>query len=242
MAKDASHLVTDPSEIASLLSSLHRQHASVTINFHGRSQHYASMLVEVDRDQKVFYLDEFNPPSGHKLALAGESFGVRANTQGLSIFFSQCQAISVLEDEKGLVYKVAFPTAVQHNQKREAYRARVLASMQAPITLLAYERGKPIQGRLVDLSNGGCNLICEELPDPPLRNMEIFEELTLDVKDFERSITVPAEIRRISADEKKETVHCGIRFINVDGATQAEIDRLVMFLQREALRLDSGRD
>lgn len=241
--KDANeHLVTDPYEIASLLSLLHRQHASITVNFRGQSQHYASMILGVDRNQKVFYLDEFNPPSGHKRALAGETFSVRASTSGLSIFFNHCQLSSVIEEEDGAVYKLALPEVVRHNQKREAFRARVLASMRAPITLLSYEREKPISGRLVDLSNGGCNLVCDGAIDPPFRNMEIFEELTLDVEDFERSVTVPAEIRRVSYDSHKEVTHCGFRFINVDGSTQAEVDRLVMFLQREALRLDSGRD
>ncbi|MDR9467729.1 flagellar regulator YcgR PilZN domain-containing protein [Marinospirillum sp.] len=236
------HLVTDPSEIASLLSMLHRQHASITINFRGQSQHYASMILDVDRKQQVFYLDEFNPPSGHKRALAGEIFSVRATTSGLSIFFNHCQLISVIEEEDGAIYKVALPKVVRHDQKREAYRARVLASMRAPISLLSYEREEPISGRLIDLSNGGCNLVCEQPVEPPFRNLEIFEELTLDVEDFERTVTVAAEARRISYDEKKKVTHCGLRFINVDGATQAEIDRLVMFLQREALRLDSGRD
>jgi len=241
--KDADeHLVTDPSEIASLLSLLHRQHASITVNFRGQSQHYASMILEVDRKQQVFYLDEFNPPSGHKRALAGEVFSVRASTSGLSIFFNHCQLISVIEEEEGAVYKLALPKVIRHDQKREAYRARVLASMRAPITLLSYEREDPLPGRLVDLSNGGCNLLLEGAIDPPLRNMEIFEELTLDVEGFERKVTVPAEARRISYDEKKKATLCGLRFIHVDGADQAEIDRLVMFLQREALRLDSSRD
>ena len=236
------HLVTDPAEIASLLSLLHRQHASITVNFRGQSQHYASMILEVDRDQQVFFLDEFNPPSGHKRALAGEIFSVRASTSGLSIFFSHCQPISVIEEEEGAVYKVALPKVVRHDQKREAYRARVLASMQAPITLLAYEREDPLPGYLIDLSNGGCNLLLEGAIEPPVRNMEIFEELTLDVEDFERSVTVAAEVRRVSFDAKKNATLCGLRFIHVDGSTQAEIDRLVMFLQREALRLDSSRD
>lgn len=235
------HLVTDPSEIASLLSLLHRQHASITINFHGQSQHYASMILEVDRNQQAFFLDEFNPPSGHKRAMAGEIFSVRASTSGLSIFFSHCQLISVIEEDEGAVYKVALPKVLRHDQKREAFRARVLASMRAPVTLLSYEREKPIPGRLIDLSNGGCNLVCEQLVEPPFRNLEIFEELTLDIKDFERSVTVAAEARRVSYDEHKQVTRCGFRFINVDGATQAEIDRLVMFLQREAARLDVGR-
>lgn len=236
------HLITDPSEIARLLSLLYRQHASITVNFHGHSQHYASMILDIDRNKQVFFLDELNPPSGHKRALAGETFSIRASTRGLSTFFNDCQLLGVSDEEKGAIYEVALPRWVRHDQKREAFRARVLASMTAKTLLFAYERQQAIPGRLLDLSSGGCNLVCEGSIDRPFRNLEIFEELTLDVKDFERSITLPAEIRRLSFDESKQLTHCGLRFINVDGATQAEVDRLVMFLQREALRLDSGRD
>ncbi|SFB98058.1 c-di-GMP-binding flagellar brake protein YcgR, contains PilZNR and PilZ domains [Marinospirillum celere] len=242
MAEGASeNLVSNPAEIASLLASLYRKHASITVNFRGKSQHYASMILDLDREEGVFYLDEFNPPSGHKRALSGEPFSIRASTQGLSIFFNHCQLLDIIKEEKGAIYKVAFPKLVKHDQKRQAFRARVLRSMSAPITLLSYERGEPFKGSLVDLSNGGCNFILNELVDPPLRDLEIFEELTLDIEDFERSITVAAEMRRISEDEQKEITSCGVRFINVDGSTQAEIDRLVMFLQREALRMDVSR-
>ncbi len=234
------NLVSNPAEIGSLLASLYRKHASVTVNFSGQSQHYASMILDLDRDEGFFLLDELNPPSGNKHLLNGESFSVRATAQGISIFFSHCQLLDIDRDEKGAIYKVAFPELVKHDQKREAYRARVLASMKAPIRLTSYQRGLSLKGSLVDISNGGCNLSLDQLVEPPLKEFEVFEDLVLNVEGFERSVTVAAEIRRVAADEHKGTTQCGVRFVHVEGSVQAEIDRLVMFLQREALRMDSA--
>lgn len=235
---DSEHIISRPAEIASILSSLQRHHSPMTVHFRGVDQSYLSLVLAVDRKEQVFYLDELNPPSGHKRALAGEEFSVRGAEEGISIFFSHCKVLKVIEEDDGAVYRVAFPKTLMHNQKRDAFRAHVMRSLEVPVSLLSYERQQPMPARLLDISSTGCKLEFETLVEPAFKPLEIFEEMTISLPEFEKEVTLPVEARHAIYNEHKSRTTCGFRFINVDGRTQAEIDRFVIFLQREARRMD----
>lgn len=235
---DSEHVISRPAEIASILSSLQRHHSPMTVHFRGVDQSYLSLILAVDRKEQVFYLDELNPPSGHKRAVAGEEFSIRGAEQGISIFFNHCKVIKVIEEDDGAVYRVAFPQSLMHNQKRDAFRAHVMRSLEVQVSLLSYERQQPLKARLLDISSTGCKLEFETLVEPAFKPLEIFEEMTINLPEFEKEVTLPVEARHAIYHENKNRTTCGFRFINVDGRTQAEIDRFVIFLQREARRLD----
>lgn len=241
MTSDAEHLLTRPAEIASVLSSLQRQRLPVTVSFRGVEQKFISLVLAVDRKEQVFYLDELNPPSGHKRILANEVFSVRGADQGITIFFTKCQAIKVLDEEDGAVYRVPFPSQLIHNQKRDAFRAGVMLGNNVPVSLLSLTRKEPMQPLLAtmkDISNTGCKLEFNSLIEPPFKELEIFEEMTINLKEFEKKITLKVEARHAVYDASKKRTTCGFRFLDADPSVQAEIDRFVIFLQREVRRVD----
>lgn len=241
MTNDAEHIITRPAEIASVLSSLQRQRSPVSIGFRGIDQKFLSLILAVDRDAQVFYLDELNPPSGHKRVLANEFFSVRGSEQGITVFFTECQAIKVLDEEDGAVYRVPFPTQLIHNQKRDAFRAHVMLSNKIPVSLLSLTRTEPMQplkATLKDISSTGCKLEFDSLIEPPFKELEIFEEMTINLKVFEKKLTLKVEARHAVYDEHRKRTTCGFRFYDPKPSVQAEIDRFVIFLQREARRVD----
>lgn len=240
MAKDldSEHFIAESAGIASVLSSLQRHNAPVSIHFRGSDQGFLSLILAVDRDQLVFYMDELSVPSAHNRMLAGEIFSVRGIDQGISIFFNNCKLMKLLDQEDGLVYKVAFPDNLMHNQKRDAFRAHVMRSMNLPVTLLSYDRQQPLPAQLIDVSSTGCKLEFPDLVDPAFKPMEVFEEMAIKLPEFGQEVILAVEARHAVYHEEKGRTTCGFRFIRVDGRTQALIDRFVVFLQREALRLD----
>lgn len=241
MTSDAEHIITRPAEVASILSSLQRQRSPVTINFKGIEQKYLSLILAVDRKEQVFYLDELNQPSGHKRMQASEEFSVRGTEQGITVFFTKCQAIKILDEEDGAVYRVPFPAQLIHNQKREAFRATVMLSNKIPVSLLSLTRKEPIQplrAILKDISSTGCKLEFDSLIEPPFKELEVFEEMTINLKAFEKKLTLKVEARHAVYNESRKRTSCGFRFLDTKPRVQAEIDRFVIFLQREALRLD----
>lgn len=231
------HLLNRPAEIASVLSSLERHRSPLSLHFATSGQDHASLVLGVDREKEEFYLDLPSLLAGQKAAESGERFTVRAVDQGVSIFFSGCQVKEVVELADGPVYVAAFPQQLIHNQKRDAFRVRIPLSYEIKADLLAYERKAPLMAQLVDLSHTGCQLLFSYLVAPPFQKREVFEELTLDLQAFEKKVTVAVEARHARYDDKKQRTLCGFRFIHVDGSTQAEIDRFVIFLQREQRRL-----
>lgn len=241
MSNDAEHIINRPAEVASVLSSLQRQHSPVTISFKGVEQKYLSLVLAVDRKEQVFYLDELNQASGHKRILANETFSVRGTDQGITVFFSKCQVIKVLDEKDGAVYRVPFPAELIHNQKRDAFRAAVMLGNNLPVTLLSFTRKEPLQplaARLMDMSSTGCKLEFDSLIEPHFKDLEVFEQMTINLKAFEKKLIVKVEARHAVYDEHKQRTTCGFRFVDTQPSMQAEIDRFVIFLQREARRID----
>ena len=241
MANNAEHIINRPAEVASVLSSLQRQRLPVTISFRGVEQKYLSLVLAVDRKEQVFYLDELNQASGHKRILANEVFSVRGADQGVTVFFSKCQAIKVLDEEDGAVYRVPFPTELIHNQKRDAFRAGVMLGNHLPVSLLSFTRKEPLQpliARLVDISSTGCKLEFDSLIEPHFKSLEVFDQMTINSKGFEKKLVVKVEARHAVYDEHKQRTTCGFRFIDTDPSMQTDLDRFVIFLQREARRVD----
>ncbi|NLW06190.1 MAG: hypothetical protein GX029_13360 [Pseudomonadaceae bacterium] len=241
MNSDAEHIINRPAEVASVLSSLQRQRSPLTISFRGVEQKYLSLLLAVDRKEQVFYLDELNQANGHKRILANEIFSVRATDQGITVFFTKCQVMDVLDEKEGAVYRVAFPSELIHNQKRDAFRAVVMLGNNMPVSLLSFTRKEPLQplsARLVDISSTGCKLEFDSLIEPHFKNFEVFEQLTINLKAFEQKLTLKVEARHAVYDEKNKRTSCGFRFMDTDARVQADIDRFVIFLQREARRMD----
>jgi len=241
MTSDAEHIITRPAEIASILSSLQRHRSPISVSFRGVDQKYLSLVLAVDREAQVFYLDELNPPSGHKRILANEQFSVRGTEQGITVFFTKCKVIEVLDEEDGAVYRVPFPSQLIHNQKRDAFRAHVMLGDNIPVTLLSLTRTEPVQplkASLKDISSTGCKLEFDSLIEPPFKDLEVFEEMTINLKAFEKRLTIKVEARHAVYDEHKKRTTCGFRFLDTDQKLQAEIDRFVIFLQREARRVE----
>lgn len=241
MTNNAEHIITRPAEVASVLHALQRQRAPVTVNFKGVDQKYLSLVLAVDREAQVFYLDELNNPSGHSRMQAGEEFSVRGIEQGITVFFTHCQVMNVLDEEDGAVYRVAFPSELIHNQKRDAFRANVMLSNKIPVNLLSYTRTEPLQplpAILKDISSTGCKLEFDSLIEPPFKDLEVFDEMSINLKAFEKKVTLKVEARHAVYNESKKRTTCGFRFMNTDPRVQAEIDRFVIFLQREARRVD----
>lgn len=241
MSVNTEHMINRPAEIASVLSSLQRQRSSITVSFKGVEQKYLSLVLAVDRKAQVFYLDELNQVSGHKRILAKATFAMRATDQGVTVFIPKCQAVKILDEKEGAVYRVPFPRELVHNQKRDAFRAMVLLGNHLPVSLLSFTRKEPLQplmARLMDMSSTGCRLEFDSLIKPQFKDLEIFEQMTLNLKAFEKKLVVKVEARHAIYDEEKNRTTCGFRFIDTEPSMQAEIDRFVIFLQREARRID----
>ena len=112
MSHDAEHIINRPAEVASVLNALQRQRSPITIRFKGVEHNYPSLLLAVDRKAQLFYLDELNDPAAHKRMVAKEVFSVRAVDQGISVFFTKCQVVEMLDETEGAVYRVAFPNEI----------------------------------------------------------------------------------------------------------------------------------
>lgn len=231
------YLVTRRAEMAYILRTLKRTHAQLNVSFASTQHVFASIVLDVNSSEGYFLLDELNPIHGHERLLAGQRFSVRASDQGVQIFFSGCKVTEVIQAHDGAMYKVAFPTSMIHHQRREAFRAHVGRTYHIPVRLNAAHREIILEGELLDISSTGCKVEFPFLVTPPFDELEEFDEMEIEVESQNILIRCSAEARYASYLEELETTHCGFRFLQIDGRSQREVDRFVVYLQREARRL-----
>lgn len=97
----------------------------------------------------------------------------------------------------------------------------------ATVSALVLHTGRrPVDGYLVDLSEGGLRVVC---PGRPPLSLGARVDATLDVRD--QTITVAAEVVRVADDGERTSA--GLRFVDVPSIHTDAIRRFVFARQRQ---------
>jgi c-di-GMP-binding flagellar brake protein YcgR len=86
------------------------------------------------------------------------------------------------------------------------------------------------------MSATGCKLRIQGDASMRLQLGQIYEHLTLQLPFG--SLTISAELRYLSYNDKLDITFAGMRFAKIDGLAQRQIERFVFQLQRDAKQQD----
>ena len=125
-----------------------------------------------------------------------------------------------------------------YQQRRNAFRALVPRALNAQVSLYSEERNQHFNGRLFDISIGGCRINFAGEISPEFIRSEIFERVSIRLPDG-GTINNPLKLKHASYIPEHRETTCGFEFLNMDKAGQRTVDRFVYFLQREARRLET---
>nr|WP_206684647.1 MULTISPECIES: flagellar brake protein [Pseudomonas] len=223
-------------EIVSTLRMLQESHDPLIITFHERSQRFQSYLVDIDRESNMIALDEMIPRDGERFLLAGEPFRIEGFHEGVRIAWESNGTLAIDESNGGRCYRGTLPDEVVYHQRRNAFRAALKLAQLVNIELAGEKLKVPLSGKLLDISATGCKLRFDGDITSGLQLGQVYDRF-LAALPF-GSMTTSVELRYLHHEERIDTTFAGVRFHNMSGLVQRQVERFVYQLQREARRFD----
>lgn len=230
-------VLTTPLEVAANLRMLQESHDPLIITFHERTQRFQSYLVNIDRDAGVIALDEMIPRDGERFLSAGEPFKVEGFHDGVRIAWESTDAWRIVDRDGERSYHGQMPSEVVYHQRRNAFRAALKLSQLIDVEMAGDKIIKyPVRGKLLDISATGCKLRFDGNISERLQLGQVYERFSAALPYG--SMVAPVELRYLHFEERIDTTFAGVRFHNMSGLVQRQVERFVYQLQREARRFD----
>jgi hypothetical protein len=224
-------------ECWSLLAALQMLRAHLWIGRVGEPTQGLSVILAADTDNQTWFLIDALRESGD--FVPGTALYFDTQVEGRRLRF-ECELAEVVAFDGGPAYRAIQPQVVLDQQRRNAYRVRVPASLRVPATLSSSSFRSP--GRVLDLSTRGCSTRVES----PL-SVDRGDPLRVQFKLGELDVSCSATVRHVEACPGAARI--GMEFDVVTaaapaparGATQPSADvpsleQAVARLQREILR------
>ncbi len=224
-----------PVEIQANLRLLQDSRDSLLITFADRNQRFQSFLVDIDRDRGMVALDELIPNTGERFLQNGEAFRVEAFHEGVRIAWECERPVQFGEHDGVPCYWAALPAEVLYHQRRNAYRASIKQSQPIAAEIAGEKLRAPLSGQLLDISATGAKLrFAGNVADAciPARSTKT------SAPSCHSAISSAIELRHVRFDEKLDATFAGVRFSEMSGLAQRQVDRFVYQLQREARRFE----
>lgn len=231
-------VLATPLEIAATLRLLLESHDPLIITFHERSQRFQSYITGIDRDGNSVTFDEMIPRDGERFLAAGEPFKVEGFHDGVRIAW-ECKAqLTTIDDPR--CYRGPLPEEVVYHQRRNAFRAALKLASLVNIEIGGERLKSPLRGKLLDISATGCKLRFEGDVSERMQLGQVYERFIAALPFG--NMTAPVELRHLHFEERINTTFAGVRFHNMSGLVQRQVERFVYQLQREARRFDKDDD
>lgn len=229
-------VLTTPLEIAGNLRMLQESHDPLIITFHERTQRFQSYVVNVDRENNSIALDEMIPRDGERFLLAGEPFRIEGFHEGVRIAWESNGPLTIDDSNGTRCYRGTLPDEVVYHQRRNAFRAALKLAQLVSIELGGEKLKVPLAGKLLDISATGCKLRFDGDISNGLQLGQVYDRFIAALPFG--NMTTSVELRYLHHEEKIDTTFAGVRFHNMSGLVQRQVERFVYQLQREARRFD----
>lgn len=226
--------VTDAKRLAGLLEGLRASRALLSVRIDDRSVSFNTALLKIDADEGVIYLDELVPAYGHRRVQPGSTLRVSGMLNRMPAHFSTL----VLETgrQKGVAYyRATLPTRLDYRQRRASFRVHVPRSYQVEVEFTTRE-GEAFQARMLDISQGGFAVTA--LRNAPVKVLDALEVDDLELPGM-KSFACKVQVRYLLAGRDDPTMRVGLRFTRIDVPAQRALARVIMDLEREAIRTRS---
>ncbi|MQU54033.1 flagellar brake protein [Pseudomonas sp. WS 5051] len=233
-------VLTTPLEIASNLRMLQESHDPLIITFQDRTQRFQSYVVDVNRESNTMALDEMIPRDGERFLEAGVPFKVEGFHDGVRIAWECTTALTIDDRHEHRCYRGAMPYEVVYHQRRNAFRAALRLANLVNVQVAGDKLKAPIKGKLLDVSATGCKLRFEGDISQGMQLGQVYERFSADLPFG--LMSTPVELRYLHFEERLNITFAGMRFHNISGAVQRQVERFVYQLQREARQFDKDDD
>lgn len=191
-------------------------------------QRMATGIVRVDEPHSQFMVDDFNPPPEHRLA-NGQAVHFSLTHMGVRCQFN-ASYIETVAMPGGNQHTFDYPKGIEHIQLRDAFRVQVGSLHPVRVTLTKTDQ-PTLTGLVVDLSASGARLRIDGLIRPQPHRGDEFEHCVLYLTDGAR-IAGSAKLMHWQYDINKDQTTLGIQLTGLNAATQRNLSRYLIDLQR----------
>ena len=220
------------------LRELARSHTFVEVRFTERNNvSYQSLILDLNVEGRYAVIDELFPSLG-KPVMPGEPVEIVSQGKGMPIqFHSEVLALEMIDGVPA--YKIALPTQLQANQRRQYFRVEVPDDMDLSVKLDLAENLSPLC-KVNNLSSAGINLRANRDISQYLKSSRVIEGIRIHLPDND-VINCDLEIRSYEY-RKTPSRHTivGGRLLSVSAPAQKKLDKILALFQRVMQKQQNG--
>ncbi|MCK2042918.1 PilZ domain-containing protein [Chromohalobacter sp. TMW 2.2308] len=172
---------------------------------------------------------------GETFQLMGQVDGAMLTTQTLAVneWREQGERLQVVCD---------YPQAVSVMHRRQSFRAALRAGMEVSVLLRVAGEETSYEGRLCNLSLGGCLIALPLAAAAAIKPEKAIESIRLTFPN-QRHFELPASVRHVRTDEAWTQAQAGCEFIGLSPAMERLVWYCVKEIERESARtvMHTGR-
>lgn len=222
-------LVSSPLSIGLLLERVMQQHGLLSVFPGEAGEAFTSVILAVEKGQRYMVLDELSPTSGQDLVRVDPRLRIEARLDGVELSFSG--RIAATGDQKPEYYKVPFPAAIEHRQKRNFHRASIPLSVCVPLALQT-ENGDTLRGELRDISVGGFSARLHAGSTDAVLKGTVMPRCLVTLPTAIR-VSATVEICHLVDGGDSQAVRVGARFYNLSRSDERHIEKFIAALERD---------
>ncbi|MCK0715477.1 HD domain-containing phosphohydrolase [Chromohalobacter sarecensis] len=172
----------------------------------------------------------------------GETFQLMGQVEG-AMLTTQALAVNEWREQGERLLAVCdYPQAVSVVHRRQNFRASLRADMEVGVTLRVAGEDTPYEGRLCNLSLGGCLVELPLAAAAALKPEQTIDSIRLTFPN-QRHFELPASVRHVHTDESWTQAQAGCEFIGLSSAMERLVWYCVKEIERESARtvMHTGR-
>lgn len=230
-----------PSEIGEALKTLRNQRTGLRLTFENDTTIYTARILDVLGDE--FLLEDLQPRSGLKLMGARRRFAFSGRSSGLYLY-SEANQVRLIDEDRGVPYfRIPLPSNALFQQRRRTARYEVpLRTDTNPATVSLFrtvttdrDHASTLEGRMLDISAGGCRVAIPGPVHPPLETGEVLASACISIPD-RYDLSVQAIIRHASYNKLTRKVICGMEFTGMHVTDRRRLEQFIQVLAQTAER------
>ncbi|MCK0746550.1 HD domain-containing phosphohydrolase [Chromohalobacter nigrandesensis] len=172
----------------------------------------------------------------------GETFQLMGQVEG-AMLTTQALAVNEWREQGERLLAVCdYPQAVSVVHRRQSFRASLRADMEVGVTLRVAGEDTPYEGRLCNLSLGGCLVELPLAAAAALKPEQTIDSIRLTFPN-QRHFELPANVRHVHTDEAWTQAQAGCEFIGLSSGMERLVWYCVKEVERESARtvMHTGR-
>lgn len=222
-----------PEDVKRTIKLLRDTRAALTLNFDGDPSSYQARILDIIGD--TFLLEDIVPRSGHKHLIEGREFTATARMRGMYAYFAG-NRVAESSSERGLPYYVVpLPNRLLYQQRRRAARFQIPLKIAGNGASLTLSERQNLQGKIVDISAGGCRVTFPGPMDPPLAVSNTKEPCEIDVPKL-LQLKATGVIRHMHGNRDGSEVTCGIELVEMSITDRRRLEKFIQSISRASQR------